>query len=61
MAHTKAYSRIRMNKEIRLSFNPTDDDLKIIKNLEKTLGIGFPQLVRLGLRQLLAQQQKQSA
>jgi hypothetical protein len=37
-------------------FKPTPDDLRIIRAIEKKLGVGFSQIVRIALRRLAEQE-----
>jgi hypothetical protein len=45
-----------MKQEFPKSFKPTSDDMKIIRALEKKLGVGFSQIVRIGIRRLAEQE-----
>lgn len=46
-----------MKQELPMSFKPNADDMKVIRALKKTMGVGFTQLVRIAIRRL-AQEQK---
>lgn len=35
-----------------VNFRPTDDDWKLLKKLQKTLGVGASQIIRIALRKL---------